>query len=75
MRMPFLPGTAPSQYCSPGWATYGEFDSLFAEDSASFATPDSANEFEEEPLAAPDSLEPEEAEFDTTWADTIPPPR
>jgi len=75
MRMPFLPGTAPSQYCSPGWATFGEFDSLFAGDSATFAASDSASHFEEEPLAEPDSLDPEEAEFDTTGVDTIGPPQ
>jgi len=79
MPMPFLPGTAPTQFCSPGWASFGDFDSLFAEDSATFAASDTAYQFEEEPLTGPEpdsvEVEPEEAEFDTTWGDTIGPPR
>jgi membrane peptidoglycan carboxypeptidase len=67
MRMPFLPGTMPSAWCSPGWGSYGELDTLFAGDSAAFAAPDTER-FEEQPPA------PDEAEFDTTWVDTIPPP-
>jgi hypothetical protein len=75
--MPFLPGTAPNAFCSPGWASFGEFDSLYAADSVAFSAPDTGIQFEDEPLEPEDTYgpelpEPEDVEFDTTVVDTLP---
>jgi penicillin-binding protein 1A len=77
MRVPFLPGTAPTMPCSPGGPWYGsELDSLETADSLLLAAPDTAYDDGAEPFEPSEPSEPETtfAAPDTAaWEDTLPP--